>query len=130
MYCLRKSACEQVSFGFIPFGDKLVEGSGRHSSGNRDFHFLPSSSFLVVVKCYEIRQTDPAAATAPEAIMPAEKRRKGSLAAVILLITVGLAGKVFAWNNGKGRDDGREISAAQRYFDAVAPEGKLVAGGW
>ncbi|XP_065089595.1 uncharacterized protein LOC135710827 [Ochlerotatus camptorhynchus] len=54
--------------------------------------------------------------------MPAEKRRKGSLAAVILLITVGLAGKVFAWNNGKGRDDGREISAAQRYFDAVAPE--------
>lgn len=91
-------------------------------SGNQDFHFLLSSSFLVVVgKCYEIRQTT--AATAPEAIMPAEKRRKGSLAAVILLITVGLAGKVFAWNNGRGKaDGGEETSAAQQYFDAVAPE--------
>ncbi|KXJ73472.1 hypothetical protein RP20_CCG015745 [Aedes albopictus] len=46
-------------------------------------------------------------------------RKTGSLAAVILLITVGLAGKVFAFSQGKARG---EVSAAQRYFDAVAPE--------
>lgn len=78
---------------------------------------------VVVLKCYEIRQTDSAAATAQEAIMPAEKRRKGCLGAVILLIAVGLTGRVSAWNNGRLKD-GREISAAQRYFDAVSPEGK------
>lgn len=56
--------------------------------------------------------------------MRAEKRKTGSLAAVILLITVGLAGKVFAFSHGKGKSDGREVSAAQQYFDAVAPEDK------
>lgn len=66
-------------------------------------------------KCgYEIRQTE------TEAIISAEMRKTGSLAAVILLITVGLAGKVFAFSHGKARG---EVSAAQRYFDAVAPEG-------
>lgn len=54
--------------------------------------------------------------------MAAEKQRKGNLAAVILLITVGLAGKVFAYDYVRGRVDGREASAAQRYFNAVAPE--------
>lgn len=129
-FCLRKSACEQVSFGFILFGDKLAERHNLHRSGNRDFHFLLSSSFLevgvvvVAVKCYEIRKTESAAPATLEAIMPVEKRGRGSLAAVILLITVGLAGKVSAWNNGRARVEVEEPSAAQRYFDAVAPEDK------
>lgn len=65
-------------------------------------------------QCYEIRQTE------TEAIMPTQIRKMGSLAVVILLITVGLAGKVFAFSHGKGKG---ELSPAQRYFDAVAPEG-------
>lgn len=48
-------------------------------------------------------------------------RKTGSLAVVILLITVGLAGKLFAFSHGKARGG---VSAAQRYFDAVAPEDK------
>lgn len=75
----------------------------------------------MALKCYEIRQTD-SATTAPEAIMPAEKRRKGSLAAVILLIAVELTGRVSTWNSGRGIYDGRETSPAQRYFNAVSPE--------
>ncbi|XP_058831045.1 uncharacterized protein LOC131689768 [Topomyia yanbarensis] len=39
-------------------------------------------------------------------------------AAIILLITAGLAAEVCA----EAVDDGREKSAAQQYFDAVAPE--------
>lgn len=53
--------------------------------------------------------------------MPTQIRKMGSLAVVILLITVGLAGKVFAFSHGKGKG---ELSPAQRYFDAVAPEDK------
>ncbi|XP_062543185.1 uncharacterized protein LOC134210846 isoform X2 [Armigeres subalbatus] len=54
--------------------------------------------------------------------MRAEKRNMGSSAAIILLISVGLAGEIFAFSQVK-RDEG-EVSAAQRYFDTVAPEDK------
>lgn len=48
----------------------------------------------------------------------------GSSAAIILLITVGLAGAIFAFNHGEGKRAAGEVSDAQRYYDAVAPEDK------